>query len=346
MWHCCQRHSGIVAIALLLSWRWRCLCHIIRALSPSHCCHHGAGVVVALASLPSLLRHCCHLGASTSHQRCRDGHHCHLSAGIVADVAVVAMATLLLSRQCRHRGRRPGAGAIIKATLLPSPLRCCHHCSCGAGVLADIAMTPSPPSLGNCHHRGAGVLVALAPLPSLLGHCAGVLAVVAMGSLSSWRWHHCPCRDGAVVAMAPLSRWRHCRGCGADALVVVAMSIIVVAAQGPLPLLQWHRCCHRSAGVIAGVNLALCPRQRCDTGLIARVAWCRCHRHCRGAYVLVDTAMAPLPTSLGQYRRWGTGGVIPVAPAPCLGGIALATPLLEVGHRGPRSHFKLPLFLA
>jgi hypothetical protein len=124
------------------------------------------------------------------------------------------------------------------------------------------------------------------------------------------------------------------------------MSIIVVAVQVPLPLSRWRRCCHRGAGVIAGVNLALCPHQRCDTGLIACVAWCRCHRHCRGAYFLVDTAMALLPTSLGQYRRWGTGGVIPVAPALCLGGIALATPSLEVGHRGTRSHFKLPLFLA
>jgi hypothetical protein len=56
--------------------------------------------------------------------------------------------------------------------------------------------------------------------------------------------------------------------------------------------------------------------------------------------------MVPLPMSLGQYCRWGTGGVIPVALAPCLGGIALATPLLEVEHQGPRSHFKLPLFLA
>jgi hypothetical protein len=205
MWHCCQRHSGIIAVALLSSWRWSCRCHIIRASSPSHCCCHGAGVVVALAPLPLLLRHCCRLGAGASHQRCRDGHHCHLGTGVVADVAVVAMATLLPSWQCCHRGRRPGAGAIIEATMLPSPLRCCHRCSCGAGVLADIAMMPLPPSLGNCCRRGAGVLVALAPLPSLLGHRAGVLAVVAMGSLPSWRWRHCPCRDGAVVAMAPLS---------------------------------------------------------------------------------------------------------------------------------------------
>jgi hypothetical protein len=256
------------------------------------------------------------------------------------------MATLLPSRQCRHHGRRPGAGAIIEATLLPSPLRCCHCCSCGAGVLADIAMMPLPPSLGNCRRRGAGVLVALAPLPSLLEHRAGVLAVVARGSSLSWHWRHCPCRDGAVVAMAPLLRWRRCRGRGAGALVVVAMSIIVVAARVPLPLSRWRRCCHRGAGVIAGVNLALCPCRHCDTGLIARVAWCCCHRHCRGAYVLMDTAMAPLPTSLGQYCRWGTGGVIPVAPAPCLGGIALATLSLKVGHWGPCSHFKLPLFLA
>ncbi len=207
-------------------------------------------------------------------------------------------------------------------------------------------MTPSPPSLGNRCRCSAGVLVALAPLPSLLGHCAGVLAVVAMGSLPSWRWRHCPCRDGAVVAMVPLLQWRRCRGRGVGALVVVTMSIIVVAARVPLPLSRWRRCRHRGACIIAGVDLALCPCQRCDTGLITRVAWCRCHHHCCGACVLVDTAMAPLPTSLGQYHRWGTGGVIPVALAPCLGGIALATPSLEVGHRGPCSHFKLPLFLA
>ncbi len=146
------------------------------------------------------------------------------------------MATLLPSRQCRHRGRQPGAGAIIKATLLLLPLRCCHRCSFGAGVL-----------------------VALAPLPSLLGHCTDVLAVVAMGSSLSWRWRHCPCRNGAVVAMVPLSRWRRCRGRGAGDFVVVAMSIIVTAARVPLPLSQWHRCCHRGAGVIVGVDLALCP---------------------------------------------------------------------------------------
>ncbi len=259
MWYCCQRHLGIVVIALLSSWRWRCCCHIIRASSPSHCCRHGAGVVVALAPLPSLLRHCCRLGAGASHQRCRDGHHCHLGAGIVADVAVVAMATLSPSRQCRHRGHRPGAGAIIEATLLPLPLRCCHCCSCGIGVLADIAMTPLPPSLENCCHRGTGVFVALAPLPSLFGHRAGVLAVVAMGSLPSWRWRHRPCRNGAVVTMAPLLRWRRCRGRGAGALVVVAMSIIAVAARVPLPLLRWCRCCHCGAGVIAGINLAPLP---------------------------------------------------------------------------------------
>ncbi len=237
MWHCCQRHLGIVAVALLLSWRWRCCCHIIRALLPSHCCCHGAGVVVALAPLPSLLRHCRRLGAGASHQRCCDGHYCHLGAGVVADVAVVAMVTLSPSQQCCHCGHQPGAGAIIKATLLPLPLHCCHRCSCGAGVLADIAMTPLPPSLGNCCRCGAGVLLALALLPLLLGHRAGVLAVVAMGSLPSWRWRHCPCLDGVVVAMAPLSRWRCCRGRGAGALVVVAMSIIVVAARVPLPLL-------------------------------------------------------------------------------------------------------------
>jgi hypothetical protein len=44
--------------------------------------------------------------------------------------------------------------------------------------------------------------------------------------------------------------------------------------------------------------------------------------------------MAPLPASLERYRRCGTGVVIPVALAHHLGGIALATPLLEVGPQG------------
>jgi hypothetical protein len=44
--------------------------------------------------------------------------------------------------------------------------------------------------------------------------------------------------------------------------------------------------------------------------------------------------MAPLPASLKWYCRCGTGVVIPVALAHCLGGIALATLLLEVGPQG------------
>jgi hypothetical protein len=49
--------------------------------------------------------------------------------------------------------------------------------------------------------------------------------------------------------------------------------------------------------------------------------------------------MVPLPASLERYRRCGTGVVIPVALAHCLGGIALATPLLEVGPWGASQPF-------
>jgi hypothetical protein len=49
---------------------------------------------------------------------------------------------------------------------------------------ADIAMAPLLASLWNRRCRCAGIIVALAPLPSLLGprqHCgAGILAIVAM----------------------------------------------------------------------------------------------------------------------------------------------------------------------
>ncbi len=155
-------------------------------------------------------------------------HRCRLGAGVVA---VVAMAC------CRRRGNvlillcRPGAGATVEASLLPSPLRCRHRCSCGAGVLADIATTPSPPSLGNCRRCGAGVLVALALLPSLLGHRAGVLACCD--------GHHCRLGAGAIF----MSRWHRCRGCGAGVVVLLAS------------LSCWHHC-HRSVDIAAVAVMA------------------------------------------------------------------------------------------
>ncbi len=167
-YHCCQRQSGIFAVALL----------------SSHRCRLGAGVVAVVAMA------CC----------CRR-----------SDVVILLC--------------RPGAGATIEASLLPLPLRCCHHCSCGAGVLTDIATTPSPPSLGNCCRRGAGILVALALLPLLLGivlassHVAmGIITILALVPFS--------CRAGIIVAVAVLASLLCWRLCCAGTIAIIAWTLL------------------------------------------------------------------------------------------------------------------------
>ncbi len=84
-------------------------------------------------------------------------------------------------------------------------------------------MAPLPPSLWNRRHRCAGIIVALAPLPSLLGHC--------------------------------------CR-CGVGVLAVVAMYIVAVLALAPSPVVVMASLCHRrrgDTGVIPCVALAQLP---------------------------------------------------------------------------------------
>jgi hypothetical protein len=215
---------------------------------------------------------------------------------------------------CRRRGNvvillcRPGAGATVETSLLPSPLRCCHHCSCGAGVLADIATTPLPPSLGNCCQRGAGVLVALALLPSLLRHRAGVLACcdghhrrLGAGAIFMSRWHRCRGPGaGVVVVLASSSRWHHChRSVDIVAVAVMASLRLTGRASSPTwrwrhPLSRWRRCHHCSAGTLVVVAI----------GIIAITAWVqlplsrwrRCCCHGAGIFAGVDQAPVQTPT--------------------------------------------------
>jgi hypothetical protein len=94
-------------------------------------------------------------------------------------------------------------------------------------------------------------------------------------------------------------------------------------------LLPSWQCCHcrRQPGACAIVNVMTLV-----SSLL--LPWRRCHCPRCGAGILTDIAMAPLPASLERYCRCGTGVVVPVALAHCLGGIALATLLLEVGPWG------------
>jgi hypothetical protein len=128
-WHPCRHRDGVVAsvtLELLSLLRWR---------------HRRAGTIAIVAWALSTSR-------CWRPRDCCNVHCCRLGAGVIA---VVAMAPLLLSRQCHHRRRQPGACAIVDvmtlAPLLSSPWRHCHHCRCGAGVLADIVMAPLPAHL-------------------------------------------------------------------------------------------------------------------------------------------------------------------------------------------------------
>jgi hypothetical protein len=264
-WH----RLGIVAVvALALSLRW-------------HCCHRRLGIVAitALASLRSL--------RWTSSPSWRWHHRCRRDGA------------MLLSRRCRHRWGQPGACAIVGivtlASSLLSPWCTCHHRSCGAGVLADISMAPLPPSLWNRRHRCAGIIITLAPLPSLLGHCCcrgvGVLAVVAMYIITVLALAPSP-----VVVMALLCHHRH-----GDTGVIPRVSLVQLPSSqlrrwnpadivmAPLLASLWNRCCC-CAGIIvvlAPLPSLLVPRQRRGAGILAIVAMC----------IVAVSALAPLPLS-------------------------------------------------
>jgi hypothetical protein len=239
------------------------------------------------------------------------------------------------------------AGVIVALAPLPSLLgHCCRH---GVGVLAVVAMyivtvlalAPSPVVVMAllCHRqRGdTGVIprVALAQLPSLqlrrwrpCGHRNSAIASVTLELLLSLHWRHCCAGTVAIVAWAlSTSRcWHPCdcrnvhfRRLGAGAIAVVVMALLLPSRQ----------CCHRrhQPGACAIINVV-------TLASLLLSPWRSCHRRCCSAGVLVDIAMALLPVSLERYCCCGTGVVIPVALAHCLGGIALATPLLEMGPRG------------
>ncbi len=139
--------------------------------------------------------------------------------------------------------------------------------------LAGIALTRCVTSY-RC--RSAGVVVALALLPTFLGHCCRRGAGVAWASLPPRRRH----RLGivAIVALALLLCWYRCHHC---------LGIFAVTALASLQLLRWtsspswrwhHRCCRDDA---------VLPSRRC--------------RHCWGqpgacAIVGIVTLASSLPS--------------------------------------------------
>jgi hypothetical protein len=156
-------------------------------------------------------------------------------------------------------------------------------------------MVPLPPSLWNRCHRCDGVIVALAPLPLLLGHCCrrgvGVLAVVAMYIVAVLALAPSP-----VVVMAPL-----CHRQRGDTGIIPCVALAQLPslqlrrwrpadiAMVPLLASLWNRCCH-CAGVIialAPLPLLLGPRQCRGAGVLAIVAMC----------IVAILALAPSPLS-------------------------------------------------
>ncbi len=99
-------HSGIVAIALLSSWRWRCRCAgpvaiVAEALSPSRCWRQPS-MLSRWTSLPSRRWRCC---------RC-----CSCCDGDVVAVAAMSSSWASTRRWCHHQGDI----APVALALLPS----------------------------------------------------------------------------------------------------------------------------------------------------------------------------------------------------------------------------------
>jgi hypothetical protein len=231
-WRRCQCRLGIVAIATVVTLRtlpWR----------RCHCCHCGAGIIAALASL------------RTSPWR---------RLGIVAVAALASLQTLPWRRcHCCH----PGAGIIADITLAPLGYRCRHS----AGIIADVALVPLPLSpLRRWRHRGAGIIadVALAPLEHHRRRGAGVIADVALPPLPLSllrRWRH----RGALASSGPLP-WRR--------LGIVAFAALASSQTLPCTvfIIAFAALASCGAGVIVAVALALLHGGQDDSILSAILA--------------------------------------------------------------------------
>ncbi len=87
-------HSGIVAVALLSSWHWRCCCAgpvaiVAEALLPSRCWRQPS-TLSRWTSLPSRRRRCC---------RC-----CNCPDGNVVAIAAMSSSWASTRRWCHHQG--------------------------------------------------------------------------------------------------------------------------------------------------------------------------------------------------------------------------------------------------
>ncbi len=201
--HCRHRNGG--NITRTSPW---CRCH---------CCHRGAGITAALASLRTLpwrrlsivavaalassrtlpwrRCHCRHPGAGiiVDVTLAPLGQCCRHGAGVIADIALAPLPLLPL-RRWRHRG----AGIIADVTLVPLG----HHCRRGDAVIADVALAPLPLSL-SWRWRHRGMLASSRPSPWRR------LGIVAFAALASSRTSPCAVFIIAVVALASSRRWRH-----------------------------------------------------------------------------------------------------------------------------------------
>jgi hypothetical protein len=199
------RRLGIVAVAALVSSRTLPLLRYHRFC-------HGAGILAALASLPTLPWRCLGIAAvaALASSRMSPWRCCHC-----------CVAALPSSWHWSHRGRCPGAAgassplrrilvgdALALLPLLPSQRW--HHR--GAGIIADVTLAP----LGRYGHHGTGVIIdiALALLPTLplrpwrhRSRCNDAVANVVWAPSPLWRWRCHPCHAGIIAwAVLPLQR--------------------------------------------------------------------------------------------------------------------------------------------
>ncbi len=214
--YCGCRSAGIVvALALLPT-------------SLGHHCHRGAGV--AWASSPPRRWHCLGIVAVVALALLLRWHRCHRCLGIVA---VTALASLRMSRWTSSPSWRWHYCCCRDGTVSPS--RRCRHCwgqpgACAiVGVVTLVSSLPSP--WCSCHHCSCG---------------AGILADILMAPLLPSLWNCCHRCAGVIVALAPLpSLLGHCCRHGVGVLAVVAMYIVAVLALAPSPVVVMALLCHR-----------------------------------------------------------------------------------------------------